>query len=63
MRKAELALLGVALTAVAMLVNIVVDALEAHGALYPKLTFWLAIGAGVMSFTALILSVRGERRG
>jgi len=63
MRKAALALMGVALAAGATLLNVVVDAFEAHGALYPKLTLYLALGCGALSLAAIILSVRGETRG
>ena len=63
MRKAVLALIAVALTAAATLVNVVVDAFESHGAIYPKLTLYLALGCGALSLAAIIISVLGDSGG
>ena len=63
MKKAVLALIAVMLTAAATLINVVVDALESHGALYPKLTLYLALGCGALSLAAIIISVWGGSNG
>jgi len=61
MKKGFIAFLAIMLTALGLLINIVVDILESHGAAYPKITFYLALAAGGFTLAAFILSIRGEK--
>lgn len=63
MSKAGLALIGVGLVALATLLQMVIDwyQSEAQGVPYPGWLKLLVIGAGLLTLTALIISVYSRR--